>query len=483
MRRTDRRGCIENTGSQALQSARAIRSHIWNSVGAIKIILYFLVLAPILLGQAANASNVTIVHAGWLLAKPGEAPVERQSIVIENGRISDVSEGFIDGGNAHIVDLSDAFVLPGLIDSHVHLASAPSPGEIGGAMSRSEADYALTAAYHAQIALQAGFTTVVDLGSVGDPGHESAIFGVRDAVRAGKLDGPRVLAAGTPIAATGLSRSPAYRIEVATTIDMRSVCNGADDCRRAVRHQVKRGSDIIAFFNTGSLLSQNPVAQAMSDEEMRAIVETAHALGRKVIADGHHAAGIAAALRSGADIIDSAHLYDDKTFELFGADQFLQSHIYGVVQAVGETPESLHDGLWGWLPGSILLRLQEIRMRPFAMMMAYESGITNLAYASDAGVYHWGDNAGDFVEFVNRGMPAMDAIRTATVSAARMLGLQEQLGSIEPGKKADIIATARNPLDDISALMDVRFVMRDGNIYRHDNAYGVRSPRSEGSKP
>jgi len=443
------------------------------------------VLAPILLAQSANASDVSIVHAGWLLAKPGEAPLRQHSIVIEDGRIAAVVEGYVDDPAALIVDLSEAFVLPGLIDSHVHLASAPNPANLNGAMSKSEADYALSAAYHAQIALQAGFTTVVDLGSVGDPGHENAIFGVRDAVRRGRLDGPRVISAGTPIAVSGLSRSPVYRSEVATTIDMRSVCNGADDCRRAVRHQVKRGSDIIVFFNTGSLLSQNPVAQAMTDEEMRAIVETAHALGRKVIADGHHAAGIAAALRAGADIIDSAHLYGEDTFELFGSDQFLQSHIYGVVKAVGDTPGTLHDGLWGWLPDSILLRFQGIRLRPFAMMKAYEAGITNLAYASDAGVYRWGENAGDFVEFVNRGMPPMDAIRTATVSAARMLGLQEQLGSIEAGKKADIIATGGNPLEDISALMEVRFVMRDGNVYRHDDVGGttVRPPDAAGSRP
>jgi imidazolonepropionase-like amidohydrolase len=422
------------------------------------------------------AGDVTIIHAGWLLASPGKPPVERRSIVVENGRVTAVREGFmdrpdsgVDGPAIRIVDLSQAFVLPGLIDSHVHLASAPGAADFGSALSRTEADIALTASRHAQQTLQSGFTTVVDLGAVGIPGHENAIFGVRDAVNSGKLAGPRILSAGTPIAATGLARASSYRDDIAAGIDMRSVCDGANDCRRAVRHQVKRGSDIIVFFNTGSLLASQPVAQTMTLEEMRAVVETAHSLGRKVIADGHHAAGIAAAVEAGADIIDSAHLYDDSTFSLLGKDVFLQSHIYGVVMAVGDTHATLHDGLWGWLPDPLLVRFQQIRMRPFAMTAAYEAGVRNLAYASDAGVYEWGNNAADFREFVKRGMTHSDAIMTATVNAARMLGLEDDLGAIEPGKRADIIAANGNPLHDISALMNIRFVMRDGVVYRSDD--------------
>jgi len=449
-----------------------------------------MILAAFCVVQEVGAAEITVIHAGWLLAVPGTTPVERQSIIIEGDRITQVSDGFVsrseldgDGSSARIVDLSQAFVLPGLIDAHVHLVSAPGRDSIGRAVLQTEADLALTASQHAQITLQAVFTTVVDLGSVGTPGHENAIFAVRDAVRKGRLAGPRVLAAGTPIAATGMARAASYRDEIMKTIDMRSVCNGPDDCRRAVRHQVKRGSDIIVFFNTGSLLSSNPVARTMTDEEMQAIVETAHSLGRKVIADGHHAPGIAAAVRAGADIIDSAHLYDDDTFALLGDDVFFQSHIYGFVTAVGDTPETLHDGLWGWLPDSILERFQAIRLRPFAMIKAYEYGIRNLAYASDAGVYTWGKNAGDFVEFVRRGMSQGDAILTATLNAARMLGLEDQLGSIEPGKKADIIATAGSPLDDISALMRIHFVMRDGVIYRRNggSAAVVKAPDAEES--
>ena len=430
--------------------------------------------AAIVLAAQSSAADTTVIHAGWLLRSPHEAPERRQTVVVAGDRIRSIEDGFLQvsdiahvDGPVSVVDLSDAFVLPGLIDSHVHLATSPTA--LGNGAEQSESDYALRAAHHAGIALQAGFTTVVDLGSIGEPGHENAIFAVRDGVRDGWVTGPRILAAGTPIAAPGASRSSLDRDEVDRLKDYRSLCSGVDDCRRAVRHQVKRGSDVIAFFNTGSLLSENSIPQAMTDEEMRAIVTTAHALGRKVIADGHHAMGIAAALRAGADIIDSAHLYDVKNFELFGDNQFLQSHIYGVTQAIGETPETLSEGLWGWLPRPILLRFQQIKQRKFAMIAAHDAGIENLAYASDAGVYLWGENAGDLVEFVRRGMSPQTALATATSNAASMLGLAEEIGSINAGMAADIIAAPRNPLTDISAMMDISFVMRAGEVFRYKN--------------
>ncbi|HUD97344.1 MAG TPA: amidohydrolase family protein [Woeseiaceae bacterium] len=431
-----------------------------------------------LLGFGAAAAETVVIHAGRLLAIPGEMPLDRQSIVVRQGRIERIVDGFVrhgdlgqDAAPARYVDLSRYFVLPGLIDSHVHLASAPGRGHASAAVERTEADLTVLAIEHAEITLQAGFTTVVDLGAVGIPGHENAIFAVRDAVQRGGVAGPRILAAGTPIAATGLARSGTYRNDVARVIDRRSVCDGPDDCRRAVRHQVKRGSDVIVFFNTGSLLSAAVVPQAMTDAEMRAVVQTAHALGRRVIADGHHAPGIAAADRAGADILDSMHLYDAATFGALRGDVFVQSHIYGVVQAVGDADETLRDGLWGWLPEPILRRFQAIRSRPFAIEAAYRSGIRNIAYASDAGVYRWGENAADLVEFVARGIPPAEAIRYATSNPARMLGLAEDLGSIEPGKKADLIATRDDPLADIAALQQVRFVMRDGVIFHHDTDF------------
>ncbi|MDJ0926741.1 MAG: amidohydrolase family protein [Gammaproteobacteria bacterium] len=415
---------------------------------------------------AIAASDETAVLAGWLLTEPGEPPRTRQTLVISDGKIRSIANGYESGAAERTVDLRDYFVLPGLIDAHVHLAHAPDPALLSEAVTDSEADISIRAAHHARIALRAGFTTVVDFGTLGVEGHDRAIYAVRDGVRKGLIDGPRILAVGNPIAATGQGRFTIYRQELDAIVDRSSLCNGAEDCRRAVREQVRRGADIINFFNTGSLLADNPVDQAMTAAEMRAIVETAHALGRRAIADGHHAAGIAAALRAGADVVDSVHLYDDSVFALLGPDQFLQSHIHGVVAAIGDSPESLQDGLWGWLPEPLLTRFYNIKTRPFAVMQAYRAGVRNISYASDAGVYLWGDNARDLVEFVQRGMEPEDALATATTNAARMLGMDDQLGSIAVGKRADLIAVADNPLEDIETMLQVEFVMRDGKVFR-----------------
>jgi imidazolonepropionase-like amidohydrolase len=421
----------------------------------------------------AAGAETTLIHAGRLLAVPGEAVKVEQSVLVRDNQIERVVGGYVDKATLangdelpRVIDLRGFFVLPGLIDAHVHLAHAPGPNELPEGIFESEADIALTAAHHAAITLQAGFTTVVDLGTIGTPGHDEAIYALRDAIKDGKVPGPRIISVGNPIAATSQSRSTLYRGDVDAVMDYSSVCDGPDDCRRAVREQVRRGADMINFFNTGSLLAANPVDQAMTDQEMRAIVETAHALGRRVIADGHHAPGIAAAIRAGADVIDSAHLYDDNTFELLGPETFFQSHIYGVVLAVGDSPDTLTDGLWGWLPMPLLERFYAIKTRPFAMMEAYRAGVKNLVYASDAGVYPWGDNARDLVEFVERGMTPAEAIRTATVNAARMLDMADEIGTLAPGRTADLIAVRGDPLKDIEALTRVQFVMRAGIIYR-----------------
>jgi imidazolonepropionase-like amidohydrolase len=333
-------------------------------------------------------------------------------------------------------------------------------------VTESDADLALTGAQHAKITLEAGFTTIVDLGRPGTPGHEVAAFALRDAINKGKVPGPRMLVTGSPLSSTSQSRRPLYRAEVEEVVGAMAVCDGVVACRKAVRNQVRIGADIISFYNSGSLLFENPVGQAMTDEEMQAIVETAHSLGRKVIADGHHAPGIAAALRAGVDSVDSIHMASDENLQqILGTGTYMQSHIYAVVAAVGDSRDTVHDGVVWWHPTYVLERLFDIKMRPFAAVRAYEAGIRKIALATDAGNFPHGDNARDIVEYVKRGIPEMFAIRIATVNAAEALGLAGSLGTIEAGKRADIIATAGSPLQDITELTRVQFVMRDGRVY------------------
>lgn len=412
------------------------------------------------------AGQLTIIHAGQLLAIPGQEVQQEQSIVIRNGEIEDIVPGFVTSADADILDLTDCFVLPGLMDLHVHITMEPRPKEHLRVVTETDADLALTAAHHAKITLKAGFTTIVDLGRPGTPGHEVAAFALRDAINEGKVPGPRMLVTGSPLSATSQSRRPHYRDEVEQVVAALAVCDGAIACRRAVRDQVRKGADIISFYSSGSLLFPKPVGQAMTDAEMRAIVETAHSLGRKVIADGHHAPGIAAAIRAGVDSVDSIHMATDETLDLIRkSDRYMQSHIYAVVAAVGETRNTVHDGIVWWHPTPVLERLFDIKMRPFAVERAYRAGIRKIALATDAGNFPHGDNARDIVEYVKRGIPEMFAIQAATVNAAEMLGLMESVGTLEVGKRADIIATQGSPLKDISELTRVRFVMRDGVVY------------------
>ena len=427
------------------------------------VFLYLMSLATTAAGQ------LTIIHAGQLLAIPGQRVQQEQSIVVRNGEIENIVPGFVTSADADILDLTDRFVLPGLMDLHVHITMEPRPKEHLRVVTETDADLALTAAHHAKITLEAGFTTIVDLGRPGTPGHEAAAFALRDAINEGKVPGPRILATGSPLSSTSQSRRPRYRDEVEQVVAALAVCDGADACRSAVRDQVRKGADIISFYSSGSLLFPKPIGQAMTDEEMRAIVETAHSLGRKVIADGHHAPGIAAAILAGVDSVDSIHMATDETLEQIRiSDRYMQSHIYAIVAAVGDTRDTVHDGIVWWHPTSVLERLFDIKMRPFAVARAYRAGIRKIALATDAGNFPHGDNARDIVEYVKRGIPEMFAIQAATVNAAEMLGLMDSVGTLEVGKRADIIATQGSPLQDISELTRVRFVMRDGVVYLNE---------------
>ncbi|MEJ8566105.1 amidohydrolase family protein [Elongatibacter sediminis] len=426
-----------------------------------------LLLLAVATGSAAepSAEGLIIVHAGQLLTVPGEPPQERQSVYIRDGRITSIRSGFERAEGATVVDLGEAFVLPGLIDLHVHLTTNPEPGGELDDVTRTGADLALVAAVNAERLLNAGFTTVLDLGT-GRREHEEAVFALSDAIEAGRVAGPRVLAVGSPLSIPGQSRTARYRGDIEAVSGPQNVCSGADACRRTVREQVKRGADVISFYNTGSLLSVPSVPMTFTEAEMRAIVETAHALGRPVVADGGNtagdASGINAALRAGVDSVDTVTYADEETWRLLNkTGAWFVPHLYAVVAAVGDTPQTLEQGSMGWLPRPILEFLFALKQEVPSAVDARKAGV-RFAFGSDPGVFPHGENAREFAELVGVGLSPAEAIATATTGAAAMLWREAEIGSLEPGKRADLIAVEGNPLEDVRALERVIWVMKDG---------------------
>lgn len=420
---------------------------------------------------AAADERLVVIHAGTLLAIPGQAPLRKQTLVIRDGRITEIRSGFVPpaavsaGRAAQFVDLSRRFVLPGLIDLHVHLTTEVAPGEAERVVTETAADLALRAQRHARQTLLAGFTTVLDLGT-GRLAHEEAIYALRAAINDGIVVGPRILAVGSPISATGSSRTGRFNSRVASAVGPEAVCDGADACRAAVQEQIRRGADAINFYNSGSLNDRDLVERTMTDAEMQSIVDTAHALGRKVIADGHTAQGINAALRAGADIIDTAPWPDETTWALFkGRKAFFEPHLYAFAVAArwANTGTGNTDSAASEPPA--MARIRDVMSRPSSAQVAYRHGV-RLAYGSDTGIVEHGDNAGDLNELVAIGLTPMEAISVATVNSAAAIGRLAEIGTLEAGKHADLIATDTSPLDNIDGLRRVTFVMRDGVIYK-----------------
>ena len=416
----------------------------------------------------ASAQQFTVIHAGSVLAVPGKPPLNDRSIIVRDNRITELQAGFVTPPGAEVIDLRDAFVLPGLIDLHVHLTTAPEPGGDLDDVTLNSADLALLAAVHAERLLAFGFTTVLDLGT-GRRSHEDAVFALRNAIAAGRLPGPQVLAVGSPLSIPGQSRTARYSDTVEASVGPENVCTGADDCRRTVREQVKRGADVISFYNTGSLLSVPSQAMTFTESEMRAIVETAHALGRPVVADGGNtrgdASGINAALRAGVDSVDTVIYPDGETFRLLReTGAYFVPHLYALQASVGDTPDTLEQGTMGWLPRPVLELLYALKQEPPSAAAAHKAGV-RFAFGSDPGVFPHGDNAREFAELVKAGLTPMEAIKSATVNAADMLGRGDQIGTLEPGKSADMIAVEGDPLEDIRVLEKIKWVMRAGRVH------------------
>jgi imidazolonepropionase-like amidohydrolase len=414
--------------------------------------------------RAQDAAATIFVQAGRVLANPATGRVETdQTIVIRNGRVVQLRSGFIgeQKGEDRVVDLHGSFVLPGLIDSHTHLCHENGPDDKINRVTKTAADWAIDGAHFASVTLQAGFTTVADLGDEND-----AIFALRDGIAKGEIPGPRVLTSGNVISPHGGEGDVyGYRPDVTRVIQRPNLCSGPDDCRRVVRQQIQRGADLIKIVATGAVLSDLAagVGEQFTDEELKAIIDTAHNLGRRVTAHAHSAQGINAALRAGIDSIEHGTFLDDESIKLFKARG---AYLIPTLLAGATVTQWASDPHTFLSPAA---RDKALMVGPKMLEMgkrAHAAGI-KVAFGTDASVAPHGTNARELALMVKAGFTPLEAIQAATVAGADHLGLTAEVGSLTPGKAADLIAVSGDPLQDVTVLEHVRFVMKGGVIYRN----------------
>ena len=413
----------------------------------------------------ANApAPVTVIHAGTLIAVPGQ-PVRRNvTVIVEGRKIREIRDGFVDIAGARVVELRNGTLMPGLIDMHVHLSGLDDRLQARlQASDRNDEDEAYTAMSNAHKTLLAGFTTVRDLG-----GNAPTVRALRNAIASGQFVGPTVVMAARMVSVSGghgderngVNRSLS---EIAGR-DLGNLCNGPEDCRRATREQIGAGADVIKFAATGGVLSNvaGGLAQQMMEDEMRAVVQTAHMFGRKVAAHAHGVDGINAALRAGVDSIEHGTFTNDETFRLYR-----QSGAYYVPTLLAPAA-AVRDGQRGALtPAQYEKARTASGNAEKSFARAYREGV-KIAFGTDSAVSPHGQNAQEFALMVRNGMPPMAAIKSATVNAADLLGRTAEIGTIEVGKDADLVAVDGDPLIDVTLLERVGFVMKWGRIIKQD---------------
>lgn len=411
---------------------------------------------------ALQAADVKVIHAGELLAVPGEAAKAEQTIVIENGRIKEVRDGFVDaktfGDDAKFIDLSSSFVMPGMMDMHVHMQGELGPDGDSKTLRLSTADRGMMSVMYAGKTLQAGFTTVRDLGA--EPTQMNAL---RDGIKKGWVTGPRIIASAGLAATGGHGDVDGMRHDLLEKYTPKTICDGPYECRKAVRYGVKYGADVIKITATGGVLSDTNTGtgQQMTNDELQEIMDTAHSLGRKVAAHAHAADGINAALRAGVDSIEHGTYANAESHRLFkeGGAYLVPTMLAGdTVVQMAKTSD--------FLPPDIKAKALRVGADLIANFKASMKAGVKIAFGTDSGVSSHGTNAREAVLMHEAGMSSMDVIKSATVNAADLINMSDSLGTIEAGKHADIIATDGSALADIEELLDVDFVMKAGKVHK-----------------
>jgi imidazolonepropionase-like amidohydrolase len=410
-------------------------------------------------GQSPAAAEVA-VQAGRLIDGVSATMRERATVLVGGGRVVAVQDGWQAPAGARVIDLRTSTVMPGLIDAHTHITGEGTGNAIVGAATETPLDGAVRSTAYARRTLEAGFTTIRNVGAEG-----GADVALKRAIEAGIVPGPRIWTARTTISITGghgdqgglrpdLWKAPTWED---------GIVDSADEARKAVRYQHKYGADLIKITATGGVLSigDSGDAQQFTDEEMRAIVEAAHLLGMKVAAHAHGKRGIEAAIRAGVDSIEHGTYGDAATFALF------KQHGTYLVPTIlaGKTVAEMAT-----IPGHFHPSVQEkaARIGPLIQDMfkrAYAAGV-KVAFGTDSGVSNHGENAREFQYMVEAGMPPMEAILSATRAGADLIGAPDRIGSLQPGRFADLVAVAGNPLTDITEMRRVTFVMKGGMVHK-----------------
>lgn len=402
----------------------------------------------------------TVLHCGKLIDVKDKKVLENVSVIVEGNKITEIRNGFVTEG-AKVIDLKGKYVMPGLMDMHVHMESETKKGAVADRFTMNLQDIAFESIKYADATLMAGFTTVRDLGGSG------VNVSLRNAIHKGIVVGPRIFTAGKSIATTGGHADPTngYRKNLMGDPGPgEGVINGVDDARKSVRQRYKDGSDLIKITATGGVLSQAKDASGaqFTEEEIKTIVETAKDYGFKVAAHAHGAEGMKRAIRAGVTSIEHGTFMDDEAIALFKkhGTWFVPTIIAGKSTADSAKNPGYYSDIVTPKALAVGPKIQATFTR------AYKAGV-KIAFGTDAGVFMHGKNGKEFFYMVEGGMPAMEAIRSATVSAAELLGMSDALGTIERGKIADIIAVDDDPLKDISVMEKVTFVMKDGVVYKN----------------
>ncbi|MFM8286383.1 MAG: amidohydrolase family protein [Planctomycetaceae bacterium] len=411
---------------------------------------------------APPATAATLIHADRLIDGTGQGPRVGVTLVIAGGKIVEIVPGKrAPAAGDTLIALPGATVLPGLMDMHTHLQSQHSKDSYTEKFFMDQAEYALRSTQYARATLLAGFTTVRDLG---DNGVNS--IALRKAIQNRWIVGPRIFTAGKSLATTGGHADPSNALRGDFRRDpgpVEGVVNGPDDARKAVRQRYKDGADLIKLTATGGVLSlaasgQNPQFTA---EELAAVVETARDYGMTVAVHAHGNEGIRRAILAGVDSIEHGTFLTDETIALMKERGvwWVPTNMAGewVAQKAAEP---------GYFPEIVRPKAAEIGpLMKITFRKAYRAGV-KIAFGTDSGVSPHGENAHEFELMVEGGMPPLEAILTATRHAAELLKVSDRLGTLEPGKLADVIAVEGDPLADIAAMRRVVFVMKDGEVFK-----------------